>query len=183
MNPIEQHRQQFDQALVHLKEELGALRVGRANPAMVENILVDVYGTKSPLKQVASISVPAARSLVIQPWDKSIGKEIEKAIIAANIGIMPVNEGAQLRLTIPQLTAEGRKELVKLVGERIEKARVAVRQIRDKVKDTIMAKEKAKEITEDDRFALVKKLDDTVKEYNETIKEIGEKKEAEITEL
>lgn len=179
----DEHRPQLEQAIDHLKEELSKLRIGRANPAMVENITVDVYGTRSPLNQVASISVPAARMLIIQPWDKTISKDIEKAIIAANIGINPVNEGAQIRLTIPQLTEESRKELVKLVGERVEKSRIVVRQIRDKIKETILAQEKAKAISEDDRYGLLNKLDELIREYNDTIKQIGDKKESEITEL
>jgi ribosome recycling factor len=180
---LDHYTPQLDQAVDHLKEELSKLRVGRANPTMVEDITVEVYGVRSPLKQVASISVPAARMLVIQPWDKSISKDIEKAIIAANIGINPVNEGAQIRLTIPQLTEESRKELVKLVGERIEKGRVVVRQLRDKIKEAILAKEKEREISEDERYGLINKLDELIREYNETIKQIGEKKESEITEL
>src|SRR3989344_6192415 len=161
---LESYKEDFEKALSHLKDELATLRVGRANPIMVENILVESYGTKMPMKQLASIAVPAARTLVIQPCDKNIIKDIEKAIIAANIGISPVNEGQQIRLTIPQLTEESRRELVKSVGEKAEKARIALRQIRDKVKEEIIKQEKDKEITEDDKYDLIKKLDDKVKD-------------------
>jgi ribosome recycling factor len=174
------YQPKFDQALAHLREDLGSLRVGRANPMIVEGIVVEAYGAKSPLKQVASISVPEARTLVIQPWDKSIAKDIEKAIIAANIGINPINEGQQIRLVIPQLTEESRRELTKLVSEKMEKARITIRQIRDEIKDAVQAGEKDGDLTEDDRYNLQKKLDELVKEYNEEVKTQGEAKEREI---
>jgi len=180
MQIIEQHKPEFEKSLEMLKNELTTLRVGRANPAMVEGILVDAYGSKMPIKQMASITVPEARTLLIQPWDKTLSKEVEKSIINANIGISPVNEGAQIRLTIPQLTEENRKELVKQVRERMEKSKIALRQIRDKVKDEIGKMEKEKELTEDDRFMLLKKLDETTKEYTTKVEELGEKKENEI---
>jgi len=177
---LESHKTNFEKTLAGLANELSTLRVGRANPLMVENILIDAYGTKTPLKQMASITVPEARTILIQPWDKTVAKDIEKSIALANIGISPVNEGAQIRLTVPQLTEESRKELTRSVGEKMEKARVAVRQIRDKVREEVAGLEKNKEMTEDDRFDLQKKLDELVKEYNEKIKELGEKKEQEI---
>ena len=180
---LQNHKPEFEKSLDVLKSELAALRIGRANPLIVENILVESYGTKTPLKQVASINVPSARTLLVQPWDKSIIKDIEKAIIAANIGINPVNEGTQLRLTVPQLTEESRKELVKSAGEKIEKARIAIRQIRDRIKEVIIKQEKDKEITEDDRYGLIEKLDELVKDYNNQIKDIGDKKEVEIMSL
>lgn len=180
---IDNHKESFDKTLKNLEDDLATMRVGRANPLIVENILVESYGAKSPIKQVASISVPEARTLLIQPWDKSIIKDIEKGIIEAQIGINPVNEGSQIRLTIPALTEESRKELTKSVSEKMEKCRISMRQIRDKVKDEIQKAEKSNEITEDDRFDLQKKLDDLVKEYNDKIKIIGEKKEQEIMTL
>ena len=173
----------FKKALSILEEELATMRVGRANPMIVENILVTVYGAKTPLKQLASISVPEARTILVQPWDKQIIKDVEKGIVEANIGINPVNEGQQLRLTVPQLTEESRKELTKSVGEKMEHTRIVIRQLRDKIRDDIGKKEKAKELTQDDRYNLQKKLDELVKEYNEQIKLIGEKKEQEIMTL
>src|SRR3989338_10378087 len=139
---IEKYQPEFSQAVSSLKDELATLRVGRANPLMVENILVEAYGARTPLKQLASISVPEARTLLIQPWDKSMAKDIEKSIQAANIGINPVNEGQQIRLTVPQLTEESRQELTKSVGEKEEKTRVMIRQIRDKVKESIISQER-----------------------------------------
>ena len=177
---LDTYKSDLEKSLENLKKELATLRVGRANPMIVENILVDAYGSKMPIKQMASITVPEARTILVQPWDKAAAKDIEKAIQAANIGINPVNEGAQIRLTVAPLTEESRKELVKSVGEKMEKTRIAVRQIRDKERDEIIKKEKNKEITEDDKFNLQKKLDEIVKEYNDKIKEISEKKEEEI---
>jgi len=177
---IDSHQDKFPLAIQHFKDELSLLRVGRANPLMVENILVDAYGVKTPIKQMASIGVPEARTLLIQPWDKNLSAEIEKAILKANIGINPVNEGNQIRLTIPQLTEESRKELTKSVSEKEEKARIAVRQIRDKAKEEVQAAEKDGQVTEDDRYDLIKKLDETVKEFNEQIKQMAEKKVNEI---
>ena len=181
MEPIlEMHKKEFDKSLEVLSNDLATMRVGRANPMIVENILIEAYGSKTPLKQLASISAPEARTILIQPWDKTISKDIEKGIVVANIGINPVNEGSQIRLTIPPLTEESRKELTKAVGEKMEKSRIAIRQIRDKVRDEISQQEKNKDITEDDKYNLQKQLDEMVKDYNEKIKLAGDKKEKEI---
>jgi ribosome recycling factor len=180
---LDNYQPDFDKSLEILKSELATLRVGRANPLMVENILVEAYGTKTAIKQLASTTIPEARTILIQPWDKTIIKEMEKAIIEANIGISPVNEGQQLRLTIPPLTEESRKELTKSVGEKMEKTRIAIRQIRDKAREEIVKQERNKEITEDDKYDLQKKLDERVKDYNDQVKQAGEKKEQEIMTL
>ena len=177
---IDTFKQEAAKVISVLGSELQTLRVGRANPLMVEGIMVEAYGARTPLKQMASITVPEARTLVIQPWDKALIKDIEKAIVVANIGINPVNEGQQLRLVVPALTEESRRELTKSVGEKMEKARIILRQLRDKIREDIVKQERNKEITEDDKFTQQKKLDDAVKEHNDRIKEIGEKKEQEI---
>lgn len=180
---LDNYKPDFEKSVGILTDSLATLRVGRANPIMVENILVDVYGAQTPLKQMASITVPEARTILVAPWDKAIIKDIAKAIELANIGISPVNEGAQLRLTVPALTEESRKELVKSIGEKMEKTRIAIRQIRDKAKDNIVKQEKNKQLTEDDKYDLQKKLDELVKDYNEKIKAMGDKKEQEIMTL
>jgi ribosome recycling factor len=180
---IDRHQPELSKALESLKNDLATLRVGRANPLMVENILVEAYGAKTFLKQLASITVPEARTILIQPWDKNIIKELEKSIVAAKIGIHPVNEGHQLRLTIPPLTEESRKELTKSVSEKIEKTRITLRQIRDKIREEIGQKEKNKAITQDDKYDLQNKLDDLIKDYNEQIKLLAEKKTNEIMTL
>jgi ribosome recycling factor len=177
---ISQHENQFLEVIEYTKKELATLRTGRANPVIVENVQVESYGVMTPLKQLASISVPEARTLVITPWDHNVIKDIEKAIVEANIGISPVNEGKLIRLTIPQLTAESRKELVKNVQQRLENGRIKIRGIRDKIRDEIIKSEKSKSITEDDKFTALKELDTATKKYNDNIKEIGDKKEEEI---
>ena len=180
---IDSYQSDFDKSLAVLKDELATLRVGRANPLMVENILVEAYGTKTALKQLASITAPEARTILIQPWDKTVAKEVEKAIIQANIGINPVNEGQQIRLTVAPLTEESRKELTKSVGEKMENTRIAMRQVRDKAREEIIKQEKNKEITQDDKYDLQKELDELAKDYNEQIKNLGEKKAKEIMTL
>jgi len=180
---LDNYKPAFDKSINSLSRDLTTLRVGRANPIMVENIMVEAYGAQTALKQLASITVPEARTILITPWDKTISKDIEKAIEAANIGISPVNEGQQIRLTIQPLTEESRKELTKSVSEKMERTRISIRQIRDKAKEEIVKKEKVKELTEDDKYDLQKKLDDLVKDYNEKIKEMGSKKEKEIMTL
>ncbi|MFA6215145.1 MAG: ribosome recycling factor [Patescibacteria group bacterium] len=180
---LDNYKSDFDKSLENLKADLATLRVGRANPMIVENIFVEAYGVKTPLKQLASIAVPEARTILIQPWDKAIAKDIEKAIIIADIGINPVNEGQQIRLTVPQLTEESRKELTRSVGEKMEKTRIIIRQLRDKAREEAVKQEKNKEITEDDKYDFQKKLDEIIKDYNDQIKEIGAKKEQEIMTL
>ena len=118
--------------------------------------------------------------MVIVPWDKNLLKEIEKALAAAELGVQPVNEGNQIRLTMPAMTEENRQEYVKVLNEKLEKSRISVRQTRDKVRDEIATQEKASEITEDDKYKLREELDKVVGEYNDKIKEIGESKEKEI---
>lgn len=180
---LDSYKPDFEKSIGILTDAFATLRVGRANPIMVENIIVEAYGAQTPLKQVASITVPEARTILVAPWDKAIIKDIAKAIELANIGISPVNEGAQLRLTVPALTEDSRKELVKSVGEKMEKTRIAIRQIRDKAKDNIVKQEKDKQLTEDDKYDLQKKLDELVKDYNEKIKSMADKKEQEIMTL
>jgi len=180
---VDKYEPEFGKMLENLNESLATLRIGRANPIIVENILVEAYGTKTSIKQLASITIPEARTLLIQPWDKTTTKDIEKAIIKANIGISPVNEGQQIRLTISPLTEESRKELTKSVGEKMEKTRIAIRQVRDKAREEIVKQEKNREITEDDKYDFQKKLDELVKDYNNQIKEAGEAKEKEIMTL
>lgn len=171
---------EFRKALDFFKEDIGSLRTGRANPAMLEKAQVEAYGAKSPLNSLASITVADARGLLVSPWDKSILKEIEKGISAAQLGFAVVNEGDRLRLTLPLMIEEDRRNLVKQLNEKMEKARIALRQIRDEVKEAIEEGEKNKEIGEDDRFRFVKELDEEMVRLNEELKEIRDKKEKEI---
>ncbi|MDD4332931.1 MAG: ribosome recycling factor [Patescibacteria group bacterium] len=171
---------EFQKTIDFFKKEISTLRTGRANPVMFEGIMVDVYGSKTPLNGVANIAVSDARSMTITPWDKNNLKEIERSITEANLGMGIINEGIRIRITIPQMTEENRKELVKKLNEKMEKARVAMRQIRDEVKVAIEAAEEEKEFGEDDKFRFLKELDDEIKKVNEELEEIRKKKEEEI---
>ena len=166
-----------------MKEELNTVRAGRANPALLDKITVDYYGSPTPLKNLSNISVPDPRTLLISPFDpKSIGV-IERAINAANIGITPSNDGKSVRLTIPQLTEERRKELTKEVKKIGEDAKVAIRNLIRDMNDELKKQEKAGEITEDD---LKKDLDDVQKAIDKSVKEIDDicaQKEKEIMEI
>ena len=166
-----------------LKEDLNTVRAGRANPALLDKVTVEYYGTATPLKNIANISVPDPRTLLISPFDpKSVG-EIEKAINMANIGINPSNDGKCDRLVIPQVTEERRKELTKTVKKMGEDSKVAVRNLRRDANDHLKKKEKAHEITEDE---LKKALDDIQKSIEKTVKEIDDivaAKEKEILEV
>ena len=154
-----------------LKEDLNTVRAGRANPALLDKVTVEYYGTATPLKNIANISVPDPRTLLISPFDpKSVG-EIEKAINMANIGINPSNDGKCVRLVIPQVTEERRKELTKTVKKMGEDSKVAVRNLRRDANDHLKKKEKAHEITEDE---LKKALDDIQKSIEKTVKEIDD---------
>jgi len=177
---LDSNKPEFDKAIEHLKNEIAALRTGRATPALVEDISVEAYGVKTPLKGLASVSVSDPKTLLIEPWDKGVLKEIEKSIQLANIGINPVNEGVRLRLSIPSLTEESRRELIKILQQKLEQSRISLRSIRDKVRGEIIEAERQKQITEDDRYRSQEKLDELIEEYHFRIKEIGEQKEKEI---
>lgn len=154
-----------------LKEELTTVRAGRANAALVDRVMVDYYGMPTPLKNLANISVPEPRTLLIAPFDPKCIPDVEKGIMVADIGITPQNDGKVIRLTIPQVTEERRKELVKTVKKMGEDSKVAVRNIRRDANDELKKLEKAHELTEDE---LKKALDDIQKATDKTIKEIDD---------
>lgn len=180
MIELKQKRSDFIKHTNHLTQELSAMRTGRAHGALVENIPVDAYGSLTPLKQLASISIPDARTIVISPWDKGILKDIEKAIISAHTGLTSMSDGAVVRVPIPTLTEETRKNLVKIVWQKVEQAKISIRTLRDKIKEEITKEEKAKAITEDDRYGLIKELDEITKEYTTQAESAGNAKEKEI---
>lgn len=177
---LDSHRQDFNKLLDHLKTELLALRTGRANAAILDIVQVEAYGQRMPLKGVASISIPDPRTIVIEPWDKTILKEVEKAIIEAKIGLNPINEGRLIRLPLPSLTEESRQEIIKILNQKLEQTRIAIRQLRDGIREKIIQEEKQKLMGEDQRFKLQQKLDEITKEYNDKIKAMGGEKEKEI---
>lgn len=177
---IEDHRGEYDHVIEFFASDLGGLRTGRANGAMVEDIPVEAYGSMMTVKGVGSVQVPDSKTILIEPWDKSLIKEIEKAIRNAPIGVNPVVDGSRVRVTLPSLTEEGRKELVKIVGKKAEEARIGVRNVREQVKDLIVKAEKAKELTEDERFRMQEQLEVTTRGYNDKIVKMAEEKEKEI---
>ncbi len=166
-----------------LVSDLASLRAGRATPSLLDNIMVDYYGTPTPVNQTANISCPEPRLIVIQPWDKNNIGAIEKGILKSDLGITPVNDGTVIRLAIPAMTEERRKELVKQCSKKTEDSKVAVRNIRRDANDSIKALEKGKEISEDESK---KGLDDAQKLTDKFIKrldEVLENKEKEIMEI
>jgi ribosome recycling factor len=171
---------EFEKAVEHLKGELMTLRTGRASAGLVENLMVDYYGGKSPLLQLAQIGVPEPRVITIQPYDKNALPAIEKAVQSSNLGINPANEGNLIRLNIPPMTEERRKDLAKTVSAMSEKARVAIRNIREDIVKEIQAMEKNNKISEDDKIRSKEELQELVNEFNKKIKEISEAKEKEI---
>jgi len=177
---IQSKQSEFIKIIDFFKKDIAALRTGRANPAVLDGILVGAYGTKMPLNSLASITVADARCIVVSPYDKSILKDIEKAIVEVGLGFGVINEGDKIRLTVPMMTEENRKELVKKLNEKTETARVAIRQVREEIKVSVEKAEENKEISEDDKFRFIRSLDEEVKKNTEELKEIKDKKETEI---
>jgi len=177
---VDEKKFKLDNAIEHLKKELSNIRTGRANPSLVENLQVEYYGTRTPLLQLASISAPDPRSILIQPWDKNALKDIEKAVQTSPLGINPVNEGNAIRLPIPALTEERRKDLVKVINQKTEEAKISIRNIREEIWRQLKEQKTAGTISEDDMYALQKKLQELVDGYNLQVKEISEGKELEI---
>ena len=165
------------------EENLAEIRAGRANPAILNKIMIDYYGTPTPINQVAGISVPEARMIVIQPWDASVLKEIEKEILKSDIGINPNNDGKVIRLNFPELNEERRKEIVKDIRKMAEEAKVAIRSIRRDAIDEAKAMQKSSEISEDDLKVAEDKIQKLTDKYVEEIDKILEKKEKEVMSI
>ena len=178
-----EYAKRMDKALVHLAEEFGAVRAGRANAKVLDRITVEYYGSETPLNGVATISTPDARTLVIQPWDTSLLKEIQKAIQASELGINPQNDGKVIRLVFPQLTEERRKDLTKQVKKYAEDAKVAMRNIRRDGMDYIKKLKKNSEITEDDQKKAEKDLQDLLDKYIKKADEALAAKEKELMSI
>ncbi|MEG1449149.1 MAG: ribosome recycling factor [Oscillospiraceae bacterium] len=177
---IKQGQEKMEKSISNMKGNFAAIRAGRANPAILDKLTIDYYGTPTPIQQLGTVSVAEARTLVIQPWEKNLLKDIEKAIQASDIGINPTNDGNVLRLTFPMLTEERRKEICKQIKKMGEETKIAIRNIRRDVIDELKALKKANEITEDDQKNheteiqkitdnAIKKVDDIVKEKENEI--------------
>lgn len=173
----------MQKAVEVLKQDLGAIRTGRASASLVERISVDYYGVPTPINQVATISVPEARLLVIQPWDRKLLTDIEKAIQRSDLSINPNNDGQVIRLAIPPLNEERRREMVKAVHKKLDEHKVAVRNIRRDAHDKLRDREKKKEISEDELKRSTDRLQKLTDRFIEEMDKVGKTKELEILEV
>jgi len=180
MNPLDNVKPEFLKVIEHLEKELKNMRSGRANSAVVEDVRVEAYGQMMELKGMAAISVPDAKTIQIEPWDKSVVKDIEKALIAANLGMSPNVSGTVIRLNVPQMTEETRRDAVKIISQKGEHARVGIRSVREAIRSAIEKQEKEKLISEDEKFRLNEQLDKITKEQNDKIGVIVKDKEEEM---
>ena len=175
--------EQIGKTISHLQGELGGLQIGRASAGLVEGLQVEIYGSMQPLKNVASVNIPDAKTIFIEPWDKSNLTKIEKGIRESNLGLNPNNDGMRIILNIPPLTEERRKELVKLVGNLEENGKISVRRIREDSRNKAKQAEAAEEIGEDELAVFEKKLQEKVDEANQKIVEMAKQKEEEMMKV
>jgi ribosome recycling factor len=180
---VDEAKDKMHKAVVHLQEEFGAVRTGRASPALVEKLRVDYYGSEVPLQQLAGFSVPEPRVLVISPYDKGALKSIEKAIQQSDLGVNPSNDGAIIRLTFPELTADRRKDLVKVVKARAEEGRVAVRNVRRHIRQELEALEKDGDLSQDELDRIEKDLEKLTHDVVAEIDTMLGHKEKELLEV
>ena len=180
---LEETQLHMEGAVEALKKGFAAVRTGRASPALVEGLTIDYYGATTRLRDIASITTPEPRLLVIQPWDQNAVRSIEKAVQASDLGISPVSDGRVIRLPIPELSEERRRDFVKLVHKRAEEARVEVRNARREANDQARKAEKASKITEDDLNDMLKDTQELTDEYVEEINSLMAAKEAELMQV
>ena len=173
-------KDRMTKAVEALRRELATIRTGRAHPGLVEHLRVDYYGVPTPLNQLATISVPDPRLLTIQPWDRQAMGAIEKAILKSDLSLTPTNDGVIIRLSIPQLTEERRRELVKVVHKKVEEGRVEVRNIRREGHEELRRLQREKLISEDDQYRGQEKLQKLTDEFVQQVDHVGEEKEAEL---
>ncbi len=180
---VKESENKMEKVIERTKKEFGMVRTGRATPSLLEGIKADYYGAPTPINQMAKISVPESRQLVIQPWDKNAIKPIEKAILKSDLGLNPNVDGEVIRLVIPQLTEERRKELVRVVRNKAEEQRVAVRNIRRDANEELKEMENIGDISEDNYHRGLENVQELTNNYIEMIDELLEEKEAEIMEV
>nr|MBO4953659.1 ribosome recycling factor [Clostridia bacterium] len=183
MSAYQIYEEKMQKTITAFQNEMNSIRAGRANPAVLDRVSVDYYGTPTPIAQVGSISVPEPHMSMIQPWDASIVKEVEKAIIKSEIGITPNSDGKVIRLAFPPLTEERRRELVKTVSKKTEDSKVAVRNVRRDALDDFKNKKKNSEITEDDLKGAEKDIQDLTDRYCKELDRLSAAKEKEIMEI
>ncbi len=176
-------KEKMEKILNNFKEELKSVRTGKASVHMLDGITVNYYGTQTPINQVATISTPDPTLIVIQPWDISVIPEIEKAILASDIGITPSNDGKIIRLPVPPLTEERRKQLVKNVHQMAEEKKISIRHVRHEARDKIQKMKKDKEISEDDEKRGLDKVQKLTDEYVKKIDELSKEKEKELLKV
>lgn len=177
---LDDYKPHFAKVIEHLQKELATVRTGRATPALVEDVMVEAYGAMQPVKALASLSTPDARTVLIEPWDASVVKAIDTAIQKSDIGINPTVDGKTIRLVMPMMTEENRQRMVKVMKEKLEDARVSLRKVREEARKAI---EKLDGVGEDDVRRLQAELEKMVKDFTAKIDEMGEKKEKEITTI
>jgi ribosome recycling factor len=177
---LSSHKADFEKAIEHFLHELSGVRTGRANPALLNTVMVESYGAKMPLEHVASVSVSDAKTLVISPWDKGQLQAIEKGIQVANLGFNPSSDGIVIRITLPALNEERRKEMVKMVGQLAEKGKIGIRGVRESANKEMKKAEADGKISKDDLQAGQKKLQEMVDKYNDEIKTHADSKEKEV---
>lgn len=175
--------EKMKRSVVALEVELASIRTGRATPALIEHVKVEYAGVPTPLKQIASISVPEARLLVIQPWDRSSISNIEKAILKSDLGLNPTSDGNLVRISIPPLTDERRQEMIKVVHKRIEEGRVAIRNLRREAMDELKRLEKDKDISQDEHKRASEQLQKLTDSFITNAEQSGQAKEAELAEV
>ncbi len=180
---LQDGERRMSQAVEHLRRELAGIRTGRASPALVENLSVQYYGQPTALKQIAGISAPETRLLVIQPWDKAAVPDIERAIIASDLGVTPSNDGVVIHLPMPPLSEDRRRDLVRIVRQRAEDSRVAVRNVRRDVHDGLRELVREKEASQDDLRRAESRLQNVTDRHVAAIQGVTEQKEAEVMQV
>ena len=179
---IEKIKPELEKTITYLEGEVMKIRTGHASPSLVENVVVDCFGEKFPLKQLAAISSPEPKQIVIQPWDKSYIEGIEKALSDSTLGVSPIVDKDTIRISLPPLSDEYRKNLIRLLSEKQEEVRQTIRRWREKAWNEIQTEAKEGNIREDDKFRAKDDLQKIVDEYNKKVEEIGERKKKEITQ-
>ena len=177
---LNQRKSEFESILDHYRSDISSIRTGRATPALVEDVPVEAYGQRMTIKELASITTPEPRMIVIQPWDRGVLEAIGTAIQKSSVGLAPIVDGDIIRLSIPSLTEERRKEFIKLLKQKTEEARIKVRRLREDIHSKLQHMEKSGDISEDDKFRGKEDLQKVVDEYNRKLEELEKKKEGEL---
>lgn len=178
---VQSHLEDFKKAVEHLQHELQQIRGNRAHPSMIDDVKVEAYGSTMTLKELGSITVPEQRQLMFQAWDKNVLKDVERALLASNLNAGISNDGEVVRVTLPALTNETRQQLLKVLGQKIEDAKVRLRKVREDVRNELASAEKAKDISEDEKFSAQEDVEEVVKKFMDEVKSLGDDKEVEIT--